>query len=97
MKKQHATWKNVWRIYWHHYWNVNKYTLLFLLICLLMGSGIAKYYHASLFAFLKQPKVCVILSILFSVIQIFIINLCVLRYITLPARYKGFTIRLDPE
>lgn len=97
MNKQKISWTDTWKIYWYHYMEVNMYTSFLLAIIFIPIWALSYFCHYPLWQTLKQPQYGVPLVILMFLLQLFPINVYVLRNKTLNAEFDGFRIRLEKD
>jgi len=95
MSKQKVSWQDTWKIYYYHYLKVNLYTSLMLSVIFLPLTLIAYLCHYPLWHILIQPQYGIPLAILMFMIQLFPINIYVLRNKTLNAQFNDFHIKLE--
>jgi len=95
--KQKITWRETWKIYRYHYAQACIWGTLFLIFLGIPTFFICKHYDINLIDVMKKPIIALpVLAILFF-IQMFPINLFVLKYKTFNKNFNGFKLQLKSD
>lgn len=91
MKNRNVNWLDIWKIYQYH---LKMVSLIFFIVCLILAGLV--YFASIVFSFpftlILKPPYSFLTFIILMLIQIYPVNMYVLRYKTLRKKFKGWHV-----